>query len=155
MKQTLDNNTLWNEAAVSGVLFGAVSVACLAGKEFVTLTGNAFLIQAVAFVLWAAEFIGCIYLMRGRMTRLRNKYAGVTMQQAYRFGRRVAILSGLLLASAQTLFILKMPAEAMDSMLSEVAHRPRKPGRCWSAFPFSPSFSSGCTASFTGACCRP
>jgi len=120
MKNTLDNKSLWNEAAVSGLLFGAVSIGCLVGKEAAALTGNAFLIQAAAIILWAVEFFGCILLMKNRMVLLRDKYEDVKITDSYRFGRRAALLSGLLLASAQALIIMKMPEGTMDTMLSQV-----------------------------------
>ena len=42
------------------------------------------------------------------------------MVDSYRFGRRAALLSGLLLASAQALIIMKMPEGTMDTMLAQV-----------------------------------
>ena len=120
MKKMLDNTSLWNEAAVSGLLFGAVSIGCLAGKEAAALTGNVFLTQAAAIILWAVEFFGCILLMKNRMVLLRDKYEGIKITDSYRFGRRAALLSGLLLASAQALIIMKMPQGTMDTMLAQV-----------------------------------
>jgi len=120
MKKTVDNNILWNEAAVSALLFGAVSIGCLAGKEFAAMSGSAFLVQLAGIVLWAVQFFGCIYLMKARMIRLRDKYEGVKMVDSYKFGRRIALLSGLLLASAQALFIMQMPEGTMDTVLAQV-----------------------------------
>lgn len=121
MKRNLDNTALWNEAAVTGLLFGAVSIACLMGKQLAAGTGKMFLIQAVGVVLWIAEFAGCIVLMRNRMIRLRDTYYNVTIRDSYRFGRRAALLSGLLVASAHALLIMKMPADAMDTMIGQLA----------------------------------
>ena len=121
MKKRLDNTALWNEAAVAGMLFGAVSIGCLLGKEAAALSGSTVLITLVGFVLWAAEFFGCIALMRKRMIHLRDNYEGVTIAQSHSFGRRAALLSGLLLASAQALIIMKMPPETMDTMVGQVA----------------------------------
>lgn len=123
MKKNLDNNALWNEAAVTGLFFAAVSIACLMGKQLVAGTGKLLLIQTVGVVLWIAEFAGCIVLMRKRMIRLRDSYYGVTIQDSYRFGRRAALLSGLLVASAHALIIMKMPADAMDTMIGQVSQQ--------------------------------
>ena len=121
MKKQLDNNALWNEAAVTGLFFAAVSIACLMGKQLAAGTGKVFLAQAVGVVLWIAEFAGCIVLMRQRMIRLRDSYSGVTIRDSYKFGRRAALLSGLLVASAHALILMKMPADSMDTMLGQVA----------------------------------
>ena len=117
----LDNNTLWNEAAITGLFFAAVSIGCLMGKQLAAGTGNAFLTQAVSIVLWLVEFAGCIVLMRQRMIRLRDTYSGVTIQDSYKFGRRAALLSGLLVASAQALILMKMPADSMETMIGQLA----------------------------------
>ncbi|MBQ9411372.1 MAG: DUF4199 family protein [Bacteroidales bacterium] len=115
-----DNTIVWNEASRAGLLFGAVSVGCLVLKELATLSGSAFLVQAAAIILWAVEFFGCILLMKNVMLRFRDKYEGVKMEDTYKLGRRAALLSGLILASAQALFILKMPPETMDTMINEM-----------------------------------
>ena len=121
MKKQLDNSSIWNEAALSGLLFGAVSIGCLMGKEAAAMSGNAFLTQLGAIVLWAVEFFGCILLMKKRMILLRDKYQNVRIDDSYRFGRRAALLSGLLVASANALIVLQMPAETMDTMVGTLA----------------------------------
>ena len=121
MKKTLDNNTLWNESAKAGAYFGAVSVGCLALKEWAGTSGSSFLIQAAAIILWAVEFFGCILIMKNVMLSLRDRYEGVKIQDTYKLGRRAALLSGLLLASAQTLFILKMPETEMATFVDQIA----------------------------------
>ena len=64
MNGKLDNTRLWNEAAKAGLLFGLVSVSCLALKELAGMSGSTFLSQAAFIVLWAVEFFGCILLMK-------------------------------------------------------------------------------------------
>ena len=120
MKKQLDNTALWNEAAKAGAWLGAVSVGCLALKEASALTDSTFLVQAAAIILWAVEFFGCILLMKKLMLDLRDHYEGVKIEDTYRLGRRAALLSGLLLASAEALVIMKMPAEGMDTLLSQL-----------------------------------
>lgn len=119
MKKKLDNSTLWNEAAKAGAFFGMVSIGCLMLKELAALSGSSFLMQAAAVILWAVEFFGCILLMKNVQLGLRDKYEGVKMQDTFRLGRRAALLSGLLLASAQALILMKMPADTVDTMVQE------------------------------------
>ena len=121
MKGTIDNTTVWNEAAKAGALFGAISIGCLMGKELSALSGSTFLITAASVILWVVEFFGCILLMKNLMLRLTEKYQGVKMEDTYRFGRRAALLSGLLLASAQALIILKMPQEEMTDLFTQLS----------------------------------
>jgi len=120
MSKKLDNTVLWNEAAKAGALLGAVSVGCLVLKELAGMSGSAFLVQAAAIILWAVEFFGCILLMKKVQLDLRDHYENVKMEDTYRLGRRAAVLSGLLLASAHALVMLYMPQETMDEMVSEL-----------------------------------
>lgn len=121
MSKTLDNNALWNEAARAGMLFGGVSVGCLALKELAGLSQNTFLITAAAVILWAVEFFGCILIMKNVQLGLKDKYEGVRMEHTFRLGRRAALLSGLLLATAQALIIMYMPEDTLDTMMSAVS----------------------------------
>ena len=116
----LDNKTLWNEAGRVGFVFGGFSSLCLVLQEGAALTGSTFLVQAAAIILWAVEFFGCILLMKKYMLDLRDKFDDVTMVDAYRFGRRVALLSGLILAAVDAVIIMKMPQDTVESVISEL-----------------------------------
>ena len=118
---SFDNTTIWNEASKAGLLFGAVSVGCLVLKELAALSGINFLVQAAAVILWAVEFFGCILIMKNVMLRFRDKYDGVKMEDTYKLGRRAAMLSGLILASAQAFIIMKMPAETIDGVVDQLS----------------------------------
>jgi len=120
MTEKVDNTILWNQAAKTGLLLGAVSVGCLSLKEAAGLTESSFLVQAAGIILWAVEFFGCILIMKNQMLSFRDKYADVKMEHTYLLGRRSAMLSGFLLASAQALFVMKMPPESMDALLSGI-----------------------------------
>ena len=119
MKKQLDNTVLWNEAAKAGLLLGAVSIGCLLLKEWTAVAAGQFWQQAAGIVLWAVEFFGCILLMKKVMLSLRDRYQDVRMADTYKLGRRTALLSGLLLASAQALILLKMPQGEMATMLDQ------------------------------------
>ncbi len=121
MKGTIDNTSLWNEAAKAGAAFGGVSVGCLLLKELSTLSGSTFLVTAAAVILWALEFFGCILLMKNFMLGLSQKYGGLKMADTSRFGSRAALLSGLLVASAQALILLYLPQEEMAALFGEVS----------------------------------
>ena len=116
----LDNKTLWNEAGRVGFVFGGFSSLCLLLKEGAALTGSTFLVQAAAIILWAVEFFGCILLMKKYMLDLRDKFDGVTVEDTYRFGRRIALLSGLILAAVDAILIMKMPPETVESVVTEL-----------------------------------
>lgn len=120
MKERVDNTILWNSAAKVGLMLGAVSVGCLTLKEAAGTSGNSFLQQAATIILWAVEFFGCILILKNQMLSLRDKYADVKIEHTYLLGRRSALLSGLVLASAQALFVMQMPEAEVDTLISGI-----------------------------------
>ena len=121
MKKQLDNTALWNEAAKAGALLGLVSVGCLLLRELAAVSGVDFLVTASAVILWVVEFFGCILLMKKAQLDLRDKYEDIKVADTFRLGRRAALLSGLVLASAQALVVMYMPRETMDQLVSAVS----------------------------------
>lgn len=103
------------------MFFGLVSISCLVLRELAGMSGSDFLLQAATIILWVVEFFGCILLMKKVQLDFRDKYQDVRMEDTARLGKRAALLSGLLLASAQALIILYMPQETMDSVISEIS----------------------------------
>ena len=115
-----DSKTLWNEAGRVGLVFGGFSSLCLVLKEAAGLTDSTFLVQAAAIILWAVEFFGCILLMKKYMLDLRDKYDEATIQDTYHFGRRVALLSGLILAAVDAVLIMKLPQDVVTNVMNEL-----------------------------------
>ena len=119
MKEKIDNTALWNEAARMGLVFGVFSSVCLLLKNLSELSGSSFLIQAAFIVLWAVEFFGCILLMKKCMLDLRDKYEDVRMEDTFRLGRRIALLSGLILASVNAVILMKTAPDTLEKALEE------------------------------------
>lgn len=120
MEEKISAKTVWDEAARSGLILGLFSAACLGLKELSSLSSSTFLVTAAAIVLWALEFFGCIFLMQRRMNKFYADYQGVTFRDVYVFGRRVALLSGLILAAVNAGIIYLLPDETMDAALAQV-----------------------------------
>ncbi|MCR5018470.1 MAG: DUF4199 domain-containing protein [Bacteroidales bacterium] len=119
MKEVVDNKTLWNEAARVGIVFGLFSSVCLGLKEAAALTNSTLLVTAAAIILWAVEFFGCILLMKKYMLDELEKYEGMTQLQLYKFGRRVALLSGFILAVVNAVLVSLIPDETLAETLNE------------------------------------
>jgi len=119
MKEVVDNKTLWNEAARVGIVFGLFSSVCLGLKEAAALTNSTLLVTAAAIILWAVEFFGCILLMKKYMLDELEKHEGMTQLQLYKFGRRVALLSGFILAVVNAVIVSLIPDETLAETLNE------------------------------------
>ena len=121
MKEAVSEKGLWNDASRVGIVFGLFSSACLGLKEAAALTESTFLVALAATVLWAVEFFGCILMMRHYMRAEVQKYEGMQQRDLYKFGRRVALLSGLILAAVNAFAVSMVPPETMEETLTAVA----------------------------------
>lgn len=119
MKEVVDNKTLWNEAARVGIVFGLFSSVCLGLKEAAALTNSTLVVTAAAIILWAVEFFGCILLMKKYMLDELEKHEGMTQLELYKFGRRVALLSGFILAVVNAVLVSLIPDETLAETLNE------------------------------------
>ena len=119
MKEELTNKQIWNDAARVGIVFGVFSSVCLGLKEAAALTGSTFLVTGAAIILWAVEFFGCILLMKKYMITETQVHPEITQFQLYKFGRRVALLSGFILALVNGAIVSFIPDETLQATLSE------------------------------------
>jgi hypothetical protein len=119
MKEVVDNKTLWNEAARVGIVFGLFSSVCLGLKEAAALTNSTLVVTAAMIIMWAVEFFGCILLMKKYMLDELEKHEGMTQLQLYKFGRRVALLSGFILAVVNAVIVSFVPDETLAETLNE------------------------------------
>ena len=121
MKETIDNRTIWNNAAKTALVFAAVTIVCnLLKRGLAALNPPSFLLMLGSFVLWAAEFIGCIYLMIFFMKKLVRDYEGVINTDTYKYGRRIALLSAIVIASV-SIFPSFLPKKAQNNKPAAVA----------------------------------
>lgn len=118
MKETIDNRTIWNNAAKTALVFAAVTIVCnLLKRGLAALNPPSFLLLLGSGVLWAAEFVGCIYLMIFFMKKLVGNYEGVINADTYKYGRRIALLSAILISSVEFLILYFSPEEKLQEMI--------------------------------------
>jgi hypothetical protein len=118
MKEEITNKQIWNDAARVGIVFGVFSSVCLGLKEAAALTGSTFLTMAASIILWAVEFFGCIMLMKKYIAEAKQ-HEGISQLQLYQIGRRVALLSGLILAAVNAVIVSLTPDETIEAAFSQ------------------------------------
>lgn len=99
MGQKISRNMMWNNAGMAGVVFGLISAAYLFINQFLSGLESSVLITIVNFILWAAKFAGCIFLMKFFMKRLVSRYYGIDNGTTFRFGMITAFCSALIYAA--------------------------------------------------------
>ena len=112
---------LWNSAAKSGLALGLVSSAYLFINQWTAEIGAPLLSGILTFVLWAAKFGGCIWLMMYFMKKFVAENTEADNSTSFRFGVASALLSAIIYAAfsfANTAyFSADMIAENMDTVM--------------------------------------
>lgn len=109
MTENIDRKTVLDSASVSGLALGGVCIiyatAVYAIDHTITATGLSACLKAA---LWAAKFVGCIFLMRYFMQKLAAEYS-ITNRTSFKQGVLSALFSALIVSGAtlaQILFII-------------------------------------------------
>ena len=119
--ETISNGDIWNAAAKTGLVFAAVTIACSLLKQGVAAMGApTFVTYLLNGVLWAAEFLGCIWLMIFFMKKMVRDYSGVTNFDTRRYGRRIALFSAILIATVNYLILHFMPEEKLQENIDQI-----------------------------------
>ncbi len=95
----MDRKIVWNAAARSGLVLGAVSVVyflvnILLGKLPDTKAANV-IANVAGILLWVAKFAACIWLFKSFMLRFASGNSDASNSDTFRFGRATAFLSAL------------------------------------------------------------
>ena len=126
MKEPVSRRILWNEAGKAGLVLGIVPIVySLLATLLAKLSGGvgvAMLLSVFKFLVWAAKFAGCIYLMKFFMTKFAEKYDGVDNKKSFRFGMAIAALSALIVAAFTLLqSTLLNPEEIQEAMQESIS----------------------------------
>lgn len=108
MEDKLTGKVIWNEAARTGILLGAVCIAYMVLSHFLgSISADAGRIPArlLAFILWAGKFAGCIIVMKKSMERFAADYREADGRQIRLMGTASAFLSALIVAAANLAYI--------------------------------------------------
>ena len=123
-----EKNSIWEHAGKAGLVLGGVSIVymlitSLLGKVAENAgSGLTILMTLVNFLLWAAKFCACIYLMRFFMLRFSKADPAADNNRVFRFGARTALLSALLYSAfylAYVSFIAPDTFEKATEMLQD------------------------------------
>lgn len=108
-----EKKSIWNEAAVAGLVLGAVSS--------VYMLLNGYISPFLSIIFWLAKFAGCIFLMRFFLAKYSANNSEAGHSDVFRFGSLVALLSALIYAAFSLAYMKyinpEMISEAFDSAL--------------------------------------
>ncbi|MCQ2183543.1 MAG: DUF4199 domain-containing protein [Bacteroidales bacterium] len=108
-----DKKTIWNDAALAGLVLGAIPMAYL----YLSGVVGSF----ISILLWLVKFVGCIFLLRFFMLRFSNSNPDAGNSDVFKFGMLTAFLSALLYAAFNMAYMMFISPdtikEAFDTIM--------------------------------------
>lgn len=128
MEKNYSVKEMWNKASGAALAVGIIPITvALVSILFEKWTGTSTLANIakgfIAFLLWAAKFAGCIYMMRYFMENFQKSFKEVNKSDLFKFGSIIAVLSALLVASYELIDIIYLEPEKID-MVKELFNSP-------------------------------
>ena len=99
MEQNNIRKDLADTAGKAGLVLGLVSTAYMFATQLMAGTAG-FMTSILSFILWAAKFGGCIWLMSFFMKRFAADHPEVDNKTTFRLGMATAFLSALVYSGA-------------------------------------------------------
>lgn len=101
MEQDALQRNMWNSAGKAAIFLGLISSAYLFITQYMEhLKLPAFAGGLLGFILWAAKFGGCIWLMTFFMKKFAGGNSSADNSSTFRFGMITAFLSALIFSAA-------------------------------------------------------
>ena len=99
MEQNIITKDLWNTAAKAGLVLGLVSSAYMFLTQLMA-GASGFMMTILSFLLWAAKFGGCIWLMSFFMKKFVAEHPKADNKRTFHLGIATAFLSALVYSAA-------------------------------------------------------
>ena len=124
-KETI-RRSMWTKAGIAGLELGLISSAYMFATILMEKAEmNVFLNSVITFVLWAAKFAGCIWLMMKVMKSFAAEHSGADNKDTFRLGMATAFLSALVFAAVSFANVAYISAETfnlqMEAMMQQMA----------------------------------
>ena len=110
---------MWETAAKAGLVLGMISSAYMFLTQFMA-GATGFLMTILSFVLWAAKFGGCIWLMSFFMKKFAAEYPEVDNKATFNLGMATALLSALIYSAAAFANIAFISGDAMVEQMNQM-----------------------------------
>lgn len=110
---------MWETAAKAGLVLGMISSAYMFLTQFMA-GATGFLMTILSFVLWAAKFGGCIWLMSFFMKKFAAEHPEVDNKATFNLGMATAFLSALIYSAAAFANIAFISGDAMVEQMNQM-----------------------------------
>ncbi len=110
---------MWETAAKAGLVLGMISSTYMFLTQFMA-GATGFLMTILSFVLWAAKFGGCIWLMSFFMKKFAAEHPEVDNKATFNLGMATALLSALIYSAAAFANIAFISGDAMVEQMNQM-----------------------------------
>ena len=119
MEQNIIRKDMWETAAKAGLVLGMISSAYMFLTQFMA-GATGFLMTILSFVLWAAKFGGCIWLMSFFMKKFAAEHPEADNKATFNLGMATALLSALIYSAAAFANIAFISGDAMVEQMNQM-----------------------------------
>ena len=119
MEQNLIRKDMWNTAAKAGLVLGLISTVYMFLTQLMA-GSSGFMMTILSFLLWAAKFGGCIWIMSFFMKAHVTEHPEVDNKGTCNLGMATALLSALVYSAAAFANIAFISGDAMIEQMNQI-----------------------------------
>ena len=121
MEQNVIQKNMWNTAGKAGLYLGLASTVYLFITQFMNQADlPAFVNSILTFVLWAAKFAGCIWIMKFFMKKFASENDSVNNSGIFRLGMMMAILSAIVYSAFSFANVAFISADFFEAQMDTI-----------------------------------
>lgn len=116
----MEKRSVWNQAAVPGLVLGGVSIAYELSGLAVGFIKMPLLSGAIGLLLWIAKFVGCILLLKAFMKKYAANNSNATHADIIRFGLVTTLLSAIVYSGLYLAYTIYIVPDVLDQSVDMV-----------------------------------
>lgn len=119
-----EKKSIWEAAGRAGLILGCVPIAYMLISMLAEKIPTGVLTALLGFVLWAAKFIMCIYIVRMFLKAYSKNVPEAGHDEVFKFGVAMTLLSSLIYAAFYLAYVLFIQPDIFTTVLESLQESP-------------------------------
>lgn len=119
-----EKKSIWEAAGRAGLILGCVPIAYMLISMLVEKIPTGALTALLSFVLWAAKFIMCIYIVRMFLKAYSKNVPEAGHDEVFKFGVATTLLSSLIFAAFYLAYVLFIQPDIFTNVIETIKESP-------------------------------
>lgn len=119
-----EKKSIWEAAGRAGLILGCVPIAYMLISMLVEKIPTGALTALLGFVLWAAKFILCIYIVRMFLKAYSKNVPEAGHDEVFKFGVAMTLLSSLIYAAFYLAYVLFIQPDIFTTVFESLKESP-------------------------------